>query len=93
LSFSTHAEVAALDLAQQRELLDRAVAEGWSSREMREAVKQRRELGDAERDECGDLVAEMAANLRAGLRGCGLGETVILVEVNGAGFSYEVRIP
>jgi len=60
---------------------------------MRQAVKERRALDAGERDECGDLVAEMAANLRAGLRGCGLGETVILVEVKGAGFSYEVRIP
>lgn len=93
LSFSTHAAAAALELDEQRELLDRAAAEGWSSREMREAVKERRALGTGERDECGDLVEEMARDLRGRLRACGLAETMILVEVSGAGFSYQVRIP
>jgi hypothetical protein len=93
LSFSTHAEVAALELGEQRDLLDRAVAEGWSSHEMREAVRERRELSAGERDPCGDVVEEAARDLRASLRVCGLPDVDVAVDVSGAGFSYQVRIP
>jgi len=93
LSFSAHAEVAALELDEQRDLLDRAVAEGWSSHEMRQAVKERRELAAVDRDPCGDVVEEAARDLRASLRACGLPDVDVVVEIRGGGFEYSVRIP
>jgi hypothetical protein len=93
LSFSTHAEAAVLELEEQREFLDRAVVEGWSSREMRQAVKERRALAAGDRDPCGDLVAEMAVDLRAALRKCGLPDVDVHVEIRGGGFEYSVKIP
>lgn len=42
LSWSHHAEVAALDPAEQERILDRAEAEGWSQRAVRSAVQELR---------------------------------------------------
>jgi hypothetical protein len=92
LSFTHHTLVAPLEPAEQSEWLERAEAGGWSSRDLQAALRDRLALGAGER-ECADLVEAMARDLRAGLRGCGLDTTAVLVEVRGVGFSYEVRIP
>lgn len=93
LPFTQHAAVAALEPDEQKEWLDRAEAERWSSRELQAALRDRRELGEGERDECGDVVADAARYLRTRLRACGLDDTSILIEVSGAGFVDSVRIP
>jgi hypothetical protein len=88
LSFSHHVLVAPLGPEEQVSYLDRAEAEGWSSRQLKAAIEEQRALGSAEDDECADL-DDIAADLRDRLRAC-YGD--VKVEITGAGFEYTERI-
>lgn len=60
LSFSHHAEVAALDEHAQDEMLDQAEAEGWSRERLRAEVAQRRRSVPARRPEQIDAGEQLA---------------------------------
>ena len=91
LSFSTHAEVASLALDEQRELLDVAVAQDWSSHDMRDVVRERRVLAALDREPCGDVVEE-AAGISERLSGHAAFLTSRSTSRSPAGFAYSVRV-
>jgi hypothetical protein len=87
LPWTQRALVAPLGLEEQRHWLDRAEAEGWSSRELQAALADRRAQTVADEDACPDLDA-VIDEVRDRLRNC-YGE--VRVEISVPGISYVVE--
>jgi hypothetical protein len=75
LTFTHHVVVAPLEYPEQRRWLQRAVDEGFSSRELRVAIAAARALEDGDSTaaaaDCQELLDQAAASLRERLLSCG----------------------
>ncbi len=98
LNFTCHYLVASMEPAEQDRWLGRAEEEGWSSRELQEAIRASRAIEATphgamhEPEDCDVVIGGLVADIRERLPACGFSiKAVIEVSVSECGVEYRLR--